>query len=343
MSPHRLHCCFVAVACWLATAAPSPTEAQEIALSPNLANQLRSILQVRMSAGRVTAGSQFNGRSMNSSTQSQDRQEKLAIDLTGNAPSIDYELSTQGFRVIVDMDEGNVLRILRTPQAEGTSKKFEFRQPSEGKLTVTVGENPPEKTYQADSVWHLAIAEPELTRTELEPLLRLLRPGWPLVSEATAIEQALFKQVDVTRGFDRQSWSVLVGQLRSPSYVERLEADRRLRELGQVVVPYLRNMSTAELDAEQNYRIRTIIRRYGSGATEDSPETASTWLAADPEVWYALAARADAKHRETARAQLALLLGEAVVLDADATGDALAAQLATIRKQIDRRQRAAAP
>jgi len=338
MSPLRLKCCLFVASWWLATATPVPVVAQEIALSPNLANQLRSILQVRMSAGRVTAGSQFNGRSMNSSTQSQDRQEKLTIDLTGNAPSIDYELSTQDFRVIVDMDEGNVLRILRTPQADGKSTRFDFRQPSEGKLTVTIGENPPERIYQADSVWHLAIAEPEMTRTELEPLLRLLRPGWPLVSEATAIEQALFKQIDVSRGFDRQSWSVLVAQLRSHSYVERNEADRRLRELGQVVVPYLRNISNAELDAEQNYRIRTIIRRYGSGATEDSPETASTWLAADPEVWYALAARTDAKHREAARAQLAMLLGEPVVLDSDATGDALIAQLATIRKQIDRRQ-----
>jgi hypothetical protein len=326
----------VLVVAVVAFAAPSqPAPAQEIALSPNLANNLRYI-HVGMTSGRVKAVSQFPGRSLNSSTESQDRREKLTIDLNSAAPSIDYELSTSGFQVVLNLDDGNTLRIRRMPQGDGKTKYLEFHQPAEGPITVTIGQNPPEKTYSADSLWHLLVAEPEMARTELEPLLRLMRPGWPLASEGQAIEQSLYKQVDVERNYDRQAWAELVNQLRAANYADRIEADRRLRELGQVVVPYLRNLAVNRLDAEQAYRIRMIVRRYGAGADEDSPETAASWLAADPEIWLALAPRTTAAQRAKVRTQLALILGEPVVFDADASGETLKAQLAKIREQINR-------
>src|SRR4051812_43898272 len=89
--------------------------AQEIAVSPSLANQLR-YLKVGLVAGRVTASGTFSGRSFDSSTQSPERREKLTVDLTSPAPSIDYELSTTGFRIVLEMNDGDTLRIERTPQ-----------------------------------------------------------------------------------------------------------------------------------------------------------------------------------------------------------------------------------
>lgn len=310
--------------------------AQEIVLSPNLANQLRHNLHVGLTSGRVAASGEFTGRSLNWSTQSGDRREQLKIDLTAGNPSIDYELSTADFRIVLELDDGRALRIRRLPQAAGKTKFLELVQPSEGNLTVVVGENPPEKSWTFGSVWHLLIAEPELVRTEIEPLLRLLRPGWPLASEGQAIEAALYKQVDAQRSYDRQAWAALVEKLRSPHYVERLEADRQLRELGQVVVPYLQHLSPPQLDAEQAYRIRMIVRSHGTEHAEDSPETAAAWLAADPEIWFALAGRSVGPLRTKAATQLGLLLGEPVELDPAASGETLRTQLAKIRGQIDR-------
>jgi hypothetical protein len=260
----------------------------------------------------------------------------MTIDLNRQAPSIDYELTTSSFQVSLQLDDGNSLRIRRVPQGDGKVKYLELHQPAEGPITVTVGQNPPEKSWTADSLWHLVVAEPELVRTELEPLLRLMRPGWPLASEGQAIEQSLYKQVDVERNYDRQAWAELVDQLRSSNYADRLEADRRLRELGQVVVPYLRNLAASRLDAEQAYRIRMIVRRYGAGADEDTPDTAASWLAADPDIWVALAPRSVGPQRDKVRAQLSLILGEPVVLDSAAAGDTLQSQLAKIREQIHR-------
>lgn len=313
----------------------SAAQGQEVALSPNLANQFRYV-HVGMTAGRVAATSQFSGRSLNSSTQSDDRREQLTIDLTGTAPAIDYELSTAGFSVVLQLDNGNDLKIRRNPLAEGKSKYLEFHQPTEGPIVVTIGQNPVERKIVVESIWHLLIAEPELMRTDVEPLLRLMRPGWPLVSEGQAIELSLYKQVDVERNFDRQAWSTLVEQLRAENYADRVAADRRLRELGRVVVPYLRNLPVGQLDAEQAYRVRMIVRRYGTAAEEDSPDTAASWLAADPDIWLALAGRASGTQRTKVRSQLTLILGEPVVLDADAAGDVLQSQLAKIREQISR-------
>lgn len=315
-----------------------PAAGQEIALSPSLANQLRHNLHVGLASGRVVAAGEFSGRSLNWSSQSGDRREQLKIDLTGGAPSLDYELSGPEFRIVVELDDGRALRIRRLPQGEGKTKFLELVQPADGELTIVVGENPPEKSGKFGSIWHLLVAEPELVHTDIEPLLRLLRPGWPLVSEGQAVEAALYRQVDAERSYDRQAWAVLVEKLRSPQYVERLKADRQLRELGKVVVPYLQHMSPQKLDAEQAYRIRMIVRSYGTENAEDSPETAAGWLSADPEIWYALSQRAVGPQRTKVAVQLGLLLGQPVELDPVASGAALQAQLVKIRGQIDRLQ-----
>jgi hypothetical protein len=322
----------------VAAAACGSAAAQEIALSPNLANHLRGNLNVGLISGRVVAGGEFTGRSLNSSSESGDRREQLKVDLTGVTPSVDYELSTAAFRIVLELDDGRALRIRRLPQGEGQTKFLEFLQPAEGNITVVVGANPPERSWSFDSMWHLLVAEPELVRTEIEPLLRLLRPGWPLTSEGQAVEAALYRQIDVQRNYDRRAWTELVEKLRSPHYVERLEADRKLRDLGQVVVPYLQHLPTQHLDAEQAYRIRLIVRSQGGERGEDSPETVAAWLVADPEIWYALARRTEGPQRTRATVQLGLLLGEPVTLAPDATGEALQTQLAEIRALIDRLQ-----
>lgn len=316
----------------------SAAQAQQIELSSQLQNNLRYV-HVGMTAGRVTATAAFSGRNFTSNTQSEERQESLRVDMTGASPSVDYQLSTKSFKVSVELTGGNQLRIRRTPVGEGKMKPFEFFQPSEGKVTVQVGDNPA-RTYEADSVWHLMAAEPDLAKNDLEPLLRLLRPGWPLASITKSIEESLFKQAGNAHNYDRRAWGALVAQLASEKYVEREDADRKLREFGQNVVPYLRNLSPHSLDPEQGFRIRVIVRRYQSDEKDDSPEAAAGWMAADPEIWYALATRSAPNRRELIREQLEQILGEPTKLDTDAEGDKLKEQLATIRSQINRLQKA---
>lgn len=319
----------------------SPARAQLLELSPQLQNNLRYV-QVGMSAGRVTASAAFSGRNFSSNTQSEERQESLKVDMTQQSPSIDYQLTTKTFKVAVALSNGNQLRITREPLGSGTLKPLELNQPAEGTITLRIGPPGDDKTYEADSLWHLMTAEPEVAKVDLEPLLRLLRPGWPLASITKSVEESLFKQAESAGNFDRRAWSALVAQLGSSKYVDREDADRRLRELGQTVVPYLRNLDAAHLDPEQAFRIRAIAKRYQTDEKDDSPEAVAGWLAADPEIWYALAARAPAARRAIIRDQLTRILGEDVKLDPDADAEKLQLQLSAVRNQIDRLQRATA-
>lgn len=319
--------------------ATSVAQAQLMELSPQLQGTLRYI-HVGMVGGRVNATASFSGRSFTSNTQSEERQENLRVDMTGGAPGVDYQLTTKTFKISVELTNGNQLHIVRTPLAGGKMKALDFNQPAEGRITLKVGEGDEVKTYEADSLWHLMTAEPDLAKNDLEPLLRLLRPGWSLSSITKSIEESLFKQASNTANFDRRAWASLVAQLGSTKYVEREDADRRLRELGQTVVPFLRNLSGSQLDPEQAYRIRVIVRRYQSDEKDDLPDTAAGWLTADPEIWYALAVRSPASRREVIREQLERILGEPTKLDTDAQGEKLAAQLAEIRGQIDRLKKA---
>jgi len=338
---NRLCPTLILPAALLICAAPAePAAAQGVVqLNPQLQNNLR-YLQIGISTGRVRASSSYSGRNFSSTSQTNDRQESLRVDMNGAAPSIDYQLTSTTQRLSVELSGGAHLKIRRSPVGGGV-KAFLLDQPAEGKIVVTLGE-PVEKRYEADSIWQLFIAEPELAQAELEPLLRLLRPGWPLITQAKAVEEALYKQVDALGKFDRDTWARLVDQLGSSQYVEREEADRKLRELGRSVVPYLKNLNPQRLDAEQMFRIRGISRRFDSQDNDEQPETAATWLAADPEVWYALARRATPAQRPLIRTQLERILGESIVLDAEADGDKLAAQLKTIRDLLDRRKAEAA-
>jgi hypothetical protein len=311
---------------------------QEVAVSTNLANQLRYV-QVGIKSGRVNATSSFPGRTFNLSTNANDRREQMTLDLTGPQPSLDYELTTASFRIVVDLDHGNTLRIRRDPQGDAKTQPLEFYQPADGTLTIKLGDKTNERTITADSLWHLFAAEPDLARNEIEPLLRLLKPAWPIGLQFQGIEELLYRKVDAERNYDRQAWTELVKQLSGEHYIDRLEADRRLRDLGKIVIPYLRNLDLRQLDAEQAFRIRMIVRSYGSDDDEDTPDAAADWLAADPEIWYSLAARAVGPQRTKVRTQLALILGEPVVLDDDTTGEKLQMQLAKIREHVSRGKR----
>lgn len=319
-----------------------PLRADDLQVSPNLANQLRYV-HVTMNAGRVSAAGTFSGRSLDSSAQTQDRREKLRVDLNGEAPTINYELSAPTVQVTLTLESGDSLRIRRTPVGDAKSPAIDLDQPSEGKITISVGQGAEAKKYVVDSWWHLYAAEPDFVRTEIEPLLRLLRPGWPVAAGGQEVVDSLYRRVDAERNFDRPAWAKLVDQLRGSHYVDRVSADRSLRELGQIVIPYLRSLDEKRLDAEQLYRIRMIVRTYSDAVDDDSPEAAAQWLAADPEIWYSLASRAGAVQRTKIRMQLALILGEAVTLDGDATGETLTKQLAVIRQQLDRLKAASAP
>ena len=313
--------------------------AQEIAMSPNFSNQLAQI-HVGVRSGRITATPRFMNRNLSSNVKSDDREESLRVDTSGFTATIEYRLSTKAFQVDVLLDRGRELRIRRTPKLPDGPAPFEFHQSPDGKLSMTVGAGAARKTTDFATLWHVFLAEPEVARNDLEPLLHLLRAGWSPSVTGHAVEEELLKQAHTARSYDRRLWRTLVDQLGDEGYAERESADRRLRDMGKVTVPFLRSLDLGALDAEQRFRVRAILRRYGTEDSDDDPEGVAEWLAADVEIWYALAARSKPAQRAVIRSQLSMLLGRPIDLRDESTGEAFESELKAIREHIDGMQRA---
>lgn len=327
------------IAACAAISSAGPAVAQEIAVGASFSNQLSQI-GVTMRNGRLIAAPQqfYNRNGTIKSDGADGRKEEMKLTTNGATVAVDYKLTTKAFQVHLNLDRGRELHIVRTPGEGAKFDHLEFHQPAEGKITVKIGANPVKRLLEFESIWHLMSAEPDLGTNDVEPLLRLLKSGLTLTVTARSIEELLFRKATTTFNVDRRLWRDLVEQLGGRTYIEREDAEYRLRELGKITVPYLRNLDPGRLDAEQRYRIRAILRRYATTELEDSPDAVADWLAADPEIWYALAKRSDSSQRTVIRAQLSMLLGEPIQLDAAVEGGELTRQLDTIRAQINAAQ-----
>ena len=327
-----------------------------VAMSSQLANHMQSV-QPTIQGGRVLAVPRYANRNMSSTSQAQERKEELRLDTLNGTAGVHYRLTTKSFAVELNLAQGRDLRIRKFPQNQSDVRTVEIHQPREGAIVVSGAPAAPNapappaapgaevkavgaaETRKFESIWHLFLIEPEFAHAEVEPLLSLLRSGWQLSILAKGVEDQLLNHAASTRDFDRRRWAEMVANLGSDNFVDRETADRSLRELGRVIVPYLKNLDTARLDAEQLHRVRAILRRYTGQDTEDSPATVADWLAGDPDIWTALAARSAPSQRATIRAQLSGLLGEAVVLDEAADAAKLVEQIAAIRIQVERYRR----
>ena len=134
----------------------------------------------------------------------------------------------------------------------------------EWRLVVT-NENAPGGFYRARVTpmnSNALLAATEMTDRRVVVLTDLQASGWQDVVPPWQ------GRVDAERNFGRMTWAKLVEQLRGSHYVDRVAADRSLRELGQIVIPYLRSLDEKRLDAEQLQDVAQAAQGRSSVAAE---------------------------------------------------------------------------
>ena len=315
--------------------------AQSVGMSENFARQMARV-EFRVASGRIVVRSSTFGGRLSSSTNVDGAQERLTIDFAGGLPTIEYERSAAdeqlSIRVSptlpaagdgVDPDAADFfppvlgadrIHLRRLPKSEGApGMAVEFRQEPYFDLSLTVGQGEEQRTIRAATLWYLLLAEPDLCREYLTPLLELLRRDWRLLETAHEIERSMVQAVERRQLPDWQRWAELVVDLGSDDFGHRQAADRALRQSGRAVVPYLESLPPATLDAEQRFRIRRIITATGLGESEDTAARIGLLAAGDPRAWLALLSNAEPARRTLAYRQLCELLDEP--LDFDPTGD----------------------
>ena len=302
--------------------------------TPKLSEAARSgWLSFAVLSGRVTlTGSRFG--SINSTSSTNGRTERLTIRATGIGPAVSYQMTGSPGEFSLEMSAGDQLAIQWKPGHDGAEPVRYWQQPGEP-VGLEIGAAPQQQTYRAMSIWHLMIAEPETVRRQLVPLLRLFQFDLDPAATAEETERMLLAADAPVVAPDRQRWAALVEQLASESFASREAADRELREAGRMVITYLERLDAKRLDAEQQYRIRRIVESMSSNTGNDTAEQVAAWLAGDPSIWLSLLARDEESVRRLAAKRLAGLLGRELPFDPAAAPETRAAQLEQLRSQLE--------
>ncbi len=306
--------------------------AAEPLVTPKLSEAARSgWLSFGLVSGRLAlTGSRFG--SINSSSSSNGRTERLTIRSAGTGPAVRYEMTGAGGEFSLDVSSGNELSLAWNPAGESVPVQF-AQKPSEP-VVLKIGRQEQEKTWQAPSVWHLWIDEPSVCRAHLLPILKVFQFDMDTAEMAVEIESLLLTAGAPIVTPDQERWATLVAQLGSDSFAQREAADRELREAGGMVASYLERLDVRQYDAEQQYRIHRIIQSISTRTADERPEQISAWLAGDPAIWISLMRREDESVRRLAAERLSGLLGRPVAFDPAADAAARAVQIERLQAEV---------
>ncbi len=289
-------------------------------------------LRFGVRSGRLRANGNRSGN-YSSSSSSNNRKERLTSRIFGNNYSIIYELSDSKQQFSLNIAGNDSIRIRRTAKEGYKGIAFEFSQEPNEPLSFSIGEGEDKRTYQAQSLWHMLIIHGEPCRKELAPLLKLIRPGQDL-TDTSRVEYELLRIAGQADDPKRQHWDEFVARLADDRFAVREAADRKLRAAGPEVLGHLRGLNFYRLDAEQQFRVRRIIKSLSDKTADDNPQEVATWLAGDKDIWLALLDRDDQSTRRLAAKRLGSLLGAPIRFDPAADPESRKAQIKQLRAKL---------
>jgi len=232
--------------------------------------------------------------------------EQLSVQLHTETLLLHYEDIQPDRQIRLDLDDQQRLTLSRT--ATDSAAELKLTQPFRGPITLTIGRDAPQ-VYTAATLWHLALAHPQLCNDMLFPLLETLRPHWGLPELSANILTELRRHAGHDVLAERAQWRDWVVQLDSDDFQERQDADRQLRASGQGVVAWLQRLDRKQLTPEQVGRIQDICRGLADLST-DTPQRVAAWLVDDRCAWLALLRSEDLEVRIDATNHLTVLFGK---------------------------------
>jgi hypothetical protein len=303
-------------------------------INQHLARQLHQFLRTRMVAGRIWVTTNDPTRSIDVTTRGVDQQERLQVHFDSGLVSLSYEMATPAFQMTITVTDGDEVILRRLPKSPAKGAAVEFIQPTDGfvSLRTTLGGRKFE--MRAPSFWHLALGCPKECEQQLVPILEILRTDWSLPQTARALQVALQRDAKRFRPLDRSRLQELLHALASNQFAQREAADRQLRAAGQAILPFLRAVDRRRVDAEQAFRVRSIIHGMNSDLGEDTPESLAPWLTGDPYIWFALLDCEQEPGRRFAAEQLGRLLNKSIDFDPAAAAAERGRQLKAIAAEI---------
>jgi hypothetical protein len=321
---------------WCLLSGGPPAAAQHIEQMPKLQRAVRNgWLQFDVVLGRIVLESS-RVYDLSLPSGSEKNKESLSIRWGNEKSAVEYEWIGPQEQIVLKTAGNRRIEIRRNPRDGSAAPPVVFLQNLQENLVLTVGSGDAARHYAAPTLWHLVLAHPDETRRHLLPCLELLQsPGEKLSETAAGLETELLRKASSGIPGIRSQWKRWVAQLGDETFAKRQEADRALRAGDPAVLSYLRQLDFRRLDAEQQFRVERIIAAFSRHISDESAEQTASWLAGDPAVWLALAARPDASLRRAAVDRLEALLEEPVALDLQSDPATQKARLEQLRRRLE--------
>jgi hypothetical protein len=247
------------------------------------------------------------------------------------AASLVYRFTDQAQQWTVEIERGNYVSLARQPMNGSDVVSVRFTQPAIGELRLAVDDAQNPRDINSPSFWHLMLGERALCQQYLLPMLESLHTDWRLDIQAEHVGNSLVAAANAGLVPDTDRITRLIAALSSDNFQQRQSADRELREIGPLVVPFIDRLDVARLDAEQRQRLRRI-RDSLTATKADSAERVAAWLIHDKTAWFAMLQHEQPETRQVAMRQLVQITGRP--LEFDVAGDERTRQL-----QINRLRR----
>jgi hypothetical protein len=263
-----------------------------------------------------------------------DSKEEITLEGNGSTGSMRYHRTSPKQEFQLDMNSDGKFHF-RWHDSGDDPCDVELTQIPNEALLLTVTSGGKQETLRGNTFWHLWIADPEICRKRVAPILDSLRQGWGVASTGGMVEAEVLRLASATQHSDRKQWAAWVEQLGDARFGVRNLADHHLLAAGPPILGFLRQQNMDQLDAEQQFRLRRIIRSLTRQTSEDTPEQAAQTLIEDPLVWLSLLTRSDEATRRTAANQLTTILGETIHFDPAVDPSKQSAELDELRTRLD--------
>jgi hypothetical protein len=246
-----------------------------------------------------------------------------------------FERTDETKRLSVESGQNGDFTVMQESCGASDVAPLSFEQKQSGGVRLVMGAGEEAKTYEAKSIWHLIITEPQLRHGDFSSLLTFLCPGLDVRKEATAVERKLVESSN-RPGVSLREINRIIHNLDSAKYMERSAADRQLRSMGLESLHLLETKEQWMWSREQRTRIESIKNDLTEQLNQfpDSVDRVAEWLRGDRSVWMAMLSREDLEVRTAAMRRLSAMTGQDIDVDPSAPAAAREEQIKLLKRRF---------
>lgn len=246
--------------------------------------------------------SQEPGQSLDASTV-----ETMTVTSARGKPSVRYTLTQRDATLSIDADSLGNVHLHAERQIDGYGRRRVSIEQLEGKLltmrcTLITNQSSPGESYTVQGrTWlHLREADRQVFVNDVEPVLdELLQPYRfeELADQAHA--QSLQQSMGATNEelvVEEAQIKTWIDDLRSPSRIRRIDAEKKLTAVGISLLPRLAHLDSSSWDAEQRLRLQEIQAKLTPMAEDDGMRLA-VLIRDDRDYWRLASSRLDDRER----------------------------------------------